>query len=240
MKLFSHLSIIRGVGYLLVFILCVNCKKDYDSTNPSQLSSESVSSLASSSIVSQIRTANLFNNFNGFDDPYLNLWVQNEPVLVSADDNIFAYSNTLSAKRWYLSVSLKDFRFTIPAEATIENIIVSVRRFKKGKGSIKDYFATLNMVSTQSPGLNNPYGVRWVDPNNYPIIETGVIYSQSGTGTNGGLQGNQAYKWTPEKINNQAFGVRIDTNAPINGSVQVYYDLVEIAVEYSLPEVTPL
>ena len=36
MKPFSHLSIIRGIGYLLVFTLCVNCKKDRISTNPLQ------------------------------------------------------------------------------------------------------------------------------------------------------------------------------------------------------------
>ena len=42
MKLFSNLSIIRGIGYLLVFTLCVNCKKDYNSTDPSLLSHESI------------------------------------------------------------------------------------------------------------------------------------------------------------------------------------------------------
>ena len=63
MKLLSHLSIIRGIGYLLVFILCVNCKKDFNSTDPSQLSPGSITQpdggniVASASIMSQTRTA---------------------------------------------------------------------------------------------------------------------------------------------------------------------------------------
>ena len=184
---------------------------------------------------SQTRTAFLFNNFNGFDDPYVNNWVQNEPALVSADDNVYAYSKKLS-KRAYLSLSLKDFRFEIPANAVIGNITVSARRFKTGTGSIRDYFATLNIVSNTSPGLNNPYGVRWTDPSLYPSTETQVNYSQAGSGSNGGLYANQVYQWTPTMINNQAFGVRIDTYEPA-GSVVVYFDYVQITVEYSVPQV---
>jgi len=67
MKLFSHLSIIRGIGYLLVFTLCVNCKKDYNSTNPSQPPPESILkpdgyTLAAPGLnPSQTGTATLFN-----------------------------------------------------------------------------------------------------------------------------------------------------------------------------------
>ena len=79
MKLFSHLSIIRGIGYLLVFILCVNCKKDYNSTNPSQVSPESISRpgggnlAAPGSVLSQTKTASRFNNIG---EVILIIWFQ--------------------------------------------------------------------------------------------------------------------------------------------------------------------
>ena len=184
--------------------------------------------------LSQTKTANLFNNIS---EAYLNLWSQEGPQYVSADDDSYAYSKKLSPKRGTLLLVLQDFRFAIPSDATIENIFVSARRFKKGKGSVKDYFATL-IREPVSTGFGTPYGVRWTDPNNYPDIETEVIYSQSGAGNNGGSLGDQAYQWTPAMINDPAFGVRIDNYPPEHGSVVVYYDLVEITVEYSLPVVT--
>jgi hypothetical protein len=179
----------------------------------------------------QTKTANLFNNIS---EAYLNLWSQEGPQYVSADDDSYAYSKKLSPKRGTLLLVLRDFRFDIPSDATIENIAVSARRFKKGKGSIKDYFATL-IREPVSTGFGTPYGVRWTDPNNYPDIETEVIYSQSGAGNNGGVLADQAYQWTPAMINDPAFGVRIDNYPPEHGSVVVYYDLVEITVVYSVP-----
>jgi hypothetical protein len=100
MKLLSHLSIIRGIGYLLVFTLCVNCKKDYSSTDPSQLSHESITprdggnTTATGSIQSQNRMANLFNNYG---EDVLLLWHQGGAQYVSADDGSYAYSKRLSS-----------------------------------------------------------------------------------------------------------------------------------------------
>jgi hypothetical protein len=180
---------------------------------------------------SQTKTANLFNWNN---NPYLNLWAQEGPQYVSADDNLFAYSKKLSSGRSFLSLTLQDFRFGIPSNATIRNINVLARRFKKGTGSIKDYFATLVITGT---GFYNPspYGIRWTIPTNYPGAEAISLYSQNGSGTNGGLNANQSYRWTPAMVNSSAFGVRIDTYAPVGGSVTVYYDQVQITVQYTLP-----
>lgn len=237
MKHSSQLSMTSIIGYLLVVVLFAGCKKDHStiSSQLSELTSQSNNEgLGETTLsLSETKTAHLFNNFNGFDDPYVNNWAQNEPELVDTDDNVYAYSNVL-AKNKNLSLSLKDFRFDIPSGAVINKIIVTVRRFKTGKGSITDYFATLNVVSPQSPGLNIPYGVRWAYQNKYPATETAFNYSQSGEGNNAGLYGNQSYQWTPGMINNPAFGVRIDTYSPVGGSVRVYYDYVEITVEYSL------
>jgi len=234
MKHFSHLSIIRGIGYLLVFTLCVNCKKDYDSPNPSKLTSESILESSGENLVnlSQTRTASRFNDWP--PRSLVNAYSQSGAQYVAYDDNSYAYTKKLTSRNWYASLVLQGFGFTVPSDATIENIIVSVRRFKKGKASISDYFANL-VKSPDVVGLFSPYGVRWTNPANYPDIETEVIYSQSGTGNNGG-SGNQFFQWTPVMINDPDFGVRIDVNPPVGaGSVVVYYDLVEITVEYSLP-----
>ena len=236
MKLLSHLSIIRGIGYLLVFILCVNCKKDYDPTYPAQLS-PSESNVASEiegqtvSGLSQTKTGNLFNNWG---ESIANFWLQAGAQHFSTDDNSYAYSKKLSHARSQLPLLLQDFRFEIPSNAIIEGIVVRARRFKTGKGSITDYFATL--VNRNSVYDRAPYGVYFTNPNSYPSIETEVVYAQNGTGNNGGFEGNMVFQWTPAMINDAAFGVRIDNARPA-GSVVVYYDLVDITVQYSLPEV---
>jgi hypothetical protein len=177
----------------------------------------------------QTKTANLFN-WNG--NPYQNLWQREGPQYVAADDNSYAYSKKLSSGRSFLSLTLQDFRFEIPSGATINNITVTVRRFKNGKASIRDYFA--NLLTTGSGFYNPfPYGVRWTDPTPYPNAETAVSYAQSGSGTNVGLDANQTYEWTPQLINDATFGVRIDTYEPVGGSLVVYYDLVTITVAYT-------
>jgi Secretion system C-terminal sorting domain len=181
---------------------------------------------------SQTRTANRFN-WNG--NPYMNLWQTEGAQYVSVNDNSFAYSKRLSAGRSFLGLVLQDFRFDLPANSTIDGITVLVRRFKKGKASIRDYFAWLYRSGS---GFYNPspYGVRWTDPRNYPDAEAEVSYYQTGSGNNGVGVGNEVYAWTPAMINDPDFGVRIDTYAPVGGSLTVYYDLVTITVEYSQPE----
>ena len=236
MQPFSHLSIIRGLGYLLLLTLLVNCKKDFNANSsqstksllqPNSSPSISSHSMATGLVLSQTKTSNLFN-WNG--NPYVNLWEQEGHQYVAADDNSYAYSKKLSSAHGSLWLTLQDFRFEIPSGATIDNITVSVRRFKKGKGSIRDYFATL--VKSGSGFYNpSPYGVRWTDSRNYLVTETEITYSQ--TGSNSGSGDTTMYEWTPQLINDPAFGVRIDTYEAVGGSLVVYYDQVTITVTYT-------
>src|SRR5687768_1676831 len=124
------------------------------------------------------------NRINCFGEGVLLLWAKSEIELVAQNDNLYAYSKSLSSGRGTLQLQLDDFRFNIPPDATITSIIVSVRRFKKGKGSIKDYFA--NLISKNSQSVTTSYGLRWADVNNYLDAETEVSYTQNGSGTNGG------------------------------------------------------
>jgi len=247
MKLFSNLSIIRGIGYLLVFILCVNCKKDFNSTDPSQLPPESISqaggeNVAASGLISQTRTATFLNNLNNFQAVFGD---QGYPRAtagdVSTDDGKYATTKKLSANgSSATSLALQGFGFTIPDNATIENIAVRVRRFKSGSPAIGDYFLS-GMQRYQCGYGPCTYGVFWTYLDDYPgkmypNTETENVFSQSGSGSNGGFNHNQAYQWTPAIVNHQYFGVRIDSYPPSGrGSVVVNYDLVDITVEYSLP-----
>ena len=246
MKHFSHLSILRGIGYLLVFILCVNCKKDHNSTDLSQLPSESMSESADATVIaSQTRTATFLNNLNNFQQVFGDQgYPRAKAEYVSADDGKYATTRKLSANgNSNSSLALQGFGFTIPDDATIENIAVRVRRFKSGAPSIGDYFLSV-MQRYQCGSGPCTYGVFWTHLDDYPgkmypNTETEYVFSQSGTGNNGGFNHNQAYQWTPAIVNHQYFGVRIDSYPPSGkGSVVVNYDLVEITVEYSLPGAT--
>jgi len=240
MKLFSSLSIIRSIGYLLVFILCVNCKKDYNSTDPSQLSAESISQSAPGSIQSQTRTATLLNyNLNGI---LVTNYARNTVVSsVAVNDGKYAITNTLTTQKDYSLLVLQGFQFNIPVGATVENIAVKARRFKTGKGEVKESIARLVMrrERTDLPEWWESYGNWWANPNYFPTIESEVNYSQTGSGvividdTT-----SYPYQWTPARINDLYFGVYFQTFIPkeIKGAnLVVSYDLVEITVEYSIP-----
>jgi len=256
MKLFSHLSIIRGIGFFLVITLCVNCKKDFNSEDRS----EPISASANEKVVlSQTRTATFLNNLNNFQQVFGNLnYPRARAVDVSANDNICTCSSKLVAIKDSASsftsnsvstLALQGFGFTIPDDATIENIVVKVRRFKKGSPPVGDHILSVMQRFQSGPGQPSRYGVMWTYADDeeleypgriYPATETEYLFSQQGTGNNGGFNHNQAYQWTPAIVNDQYFGVRIDNYPPIvKGSVQICYDLVDITVEYSLPEVAP-
>ena len=133
---------------------------------------------------------------------------------------------------------LQGFQFDIPVDATIENITVKARRFKTGKGEVKDLHVQLVTRRAQLPEWWERYGVSWVNPNYFPAIESEVNYSQTGSGVivRGGV--SIPYQWTPAKINDLYFGIELQSFIPteIKGaSLVVRYDLVEITVEFSMP-----
>jgi hypothetical protein len=75
------------------------------------------------------------------------------------------------------------------------------------------------------------------DGNYYPDTETEYNFLQGGSGNNGGFNHDETYQWTPAMVNHQFFGVRIDSYLlEGRGSVTVSYDLVEVTVNYSMPE----
>jgi hypothetical protein len=196
----------------------------------------------------QTKTATFLNNLNNFRQVFGDQGYPRATAAdVAADDDVYASTKKLTSSTRTRhndssssSLALQGFGFTIPEEAAIENISVKVRRFKKGGPAIKDHFVSVMRRYDCTEG-NCIYGYMWrngdVYPGNfYPDTETEYIFSQSGSGNNGGFNHDEAYQWTPAMVNHQYFGVRIDTY-PTEGrsSVVVYYDLVEVTVEYSMP-----
>ena len=198
---------------------------------------------------SQTKTATNLNNLGQFREVYGD---QNFPRAtaedVAVDDDIYASSSRLNSvkdstssltSRSISTLALQGFGFTIPSNATIENISVRVKRFKKGRATVGDFIFSVIQRFEQSATQPSRYGVHWTHQDNYPgkiypDTETEYFFNQAGSGNNGGFNHDQPYQWTPEMVNNVTFGVSIQNYAPIGrGGVVVYYDMVEIIVEYS-------
>jgi hypothetical protein len=199
---------------------------------------------------SQTSTATYLNNLNQFREVYGD---QNYPRAtapeVAVDDNIYASSSRLVAirdsasgfrSRSVASLALQGFGFTIPVDASIENIQVRLRRFKTGHAPVGDYILSVMQRYQQTETQPSLYGKMWTyldtyDGKIYPDTETQYIFSQTGAGADGGFNHDQAYQWTPAMVNAVTFGVRIDNYPPVGkGSVVIHYDLVEVTVQYSI------
>jgi hypothetical protein len=140
----------------------MSCKKDFDSTDPSQLSAESISQSAPGSVQSQTRTATLLN-YNLAGNLVTNYARNTVASSVAVNDGKYAITNTLTTQKDYSLLVLQGFQFNIPVGATIENIAVKARRFKTGKGEVKESIARLVMrrERTDLPEWWEPYGNRW-------------------------------------------------------------------------------
>ena len=180
---------------------------------------------------SQTRTALIVNDFRG---AVMDNWSSITAQSIQLDDGQYGISRKLSKGVNYLFLLLRNFQFDIPLTANIDNIIVRVRRFKTGKGSITDYFGSL--LRNANLGSLNQYGFRWTNTLPYPDQEQEFNYTQAGSGNNGGL-GTTPYTWTPAMINDPAFGFRLDVAQSITGSVTVKYDQVQIIVNFTVPVV---
>jgi len=222
--------------FLLLLAFIFSCKKEDD---PAPQTEPIPSTPGDTVVLTQTRTPGFLNNLNNWQDYYLNAYPEALASDVAADDDKFAHSYKLSSGNWYASLSLQGFGFTIPDTATIRKITLTVRRFKEGEATIGDYFLTLMQQYNCDNGVCR-YGVEWTDLDTYsgktyPDSETEYVFSQSGEGNDGGYNHDQQYRWTPASINYIRFGVRIDVGPVVGqGDVTVFYDLVELTVEYSL------
>jgi hypothetical protein len=234
MKYCSYSSIVRAIGYILIVTLFTNCKKDYHSPNATLQGGRS-NSAATLANLSQTRTATLFN-YNLEGQLVTNYTKTSKASDVASDDGVYASTTKLSPRNGYSLLVLQGFNFQIPANATIHNIRAKARRFKTGTCGIWEVNASLviRREITDLPEWWDQYGARWADSNQFPLTETAVNYSQSGSGT---TNNGTPYQWTPARINDSYFGILFQTGSIENskGSAVIKYELVEISVEYALP-----
>lgn len=199
----------------------------------------------------QTKTATYLNNLTLFRDVFGD---QNYPKAVaedlSNDDNIYGCSSKLVAIRdsaqsfrsnSVSSLALQGFGFTIPDDATIQNISVRIRRFKDGRPPVGDFILSLMQRYQAVADTPSHYGRFWTYLDDYPgkiypDTEEEFTFSQSGSGNNGGFNHDETYQWTPGMVNHVRFGVRIENFPPVgHGSVAICYDLVEVTVQYTQP-----
>ena len=237
MKPLLHVSRVHVTGFLVALLVFLSCKKDAVPIDPSQ----SNAALSKSGVVNlalpitgdfQTRTATRFNDYPD------RMWPDNfnrfNAANVAVDDASYAYSGKVTARGKQTMLVLQGFGFTIPAGARIDNIYVRVIRFKKGNALLRDHFASLNKYLNDNVGALSQYGFYWQNHEYYSTTETEVIYSQPGTGTITPTS-TYTYQWTPAMINDPDFGVQIHTIVETTGSAVVYYDLVEMTVEFTIP-----
>ena len=167
-------------------------------------------------------------------------WVQYAPQYVNQDDDSYAYTKPLWTFGQTGFISFLDFGFNIPIGATIENIIIKVKRFKMGKLGVRDISAW-----TVSRCVEDycSYGMQLSNQELWPSEETEITYSEPGSGID--FFGSP-FQWTPAMVNDSFFGfslsaeqIRIQgkTESAIHGrpGAIAYIDLLTITVEYSVP-----
>ncbi len=257
MKHNSFQSYTCRIALLFLLVFSFSCQKENDRATPTQpntpsiLNADGSNLLLSAPLLSQTRTATFLNNHNNFRQVFGNQgYPKAKAEDVAVDDNVYGYSSKLvasndSAGPFHAnsasSLALQGFGFTVPENAVIENIILRIRRFKNGRPPVGDF--TLSLMQRYQCGVGQPctYGVFWTFRDTYagkiyPDTETEYVFSQIGSGNKGGFYHDEPYQWTPAIVNHTFFGVRIDTYPPIGrGGVVVYYDLVEVTIEYSMP-----
>jgi hypothetical protein len=199
----------------------------------------------------QTKTATYLNNLTLFRDVFGD---QNYPKAVaedlSTDDNVYGCSSRLVAIRdsaqsfrsnSVSSLALQGFGFTIPEDATIQNISVRIRRFKDGRPPVGDFILSLMQRYQQVVDTPSHYGRFWTYLDDYPgkiypDTEEEFTFSQSGSGNDGGFNHDETYQWTPAMVNHVRFGVRIENFPPVgHGSVAICYDRVEVTVQFTEP-----
>ncbi|MFX4261033.1 DUF3168 domain-containing protein [Pelotomaculum propionicicum] len=143
-------------------------------------------------------------------------WVN--PSYITADDSNYASitSNQFDIGKYSQRMFAYNFGFSIPLNATIEGILVEIKRYC-GSGSVADDYIYLN--STGVVGNNKSAGASW------PGIEQ---YNSFGGSTD-------LWGWSnssPSAVNANNFGVHLACHATSNNS-DIYVNHVRIIINYT-------
>ncbi|HZG51695.1 MAG TPA: hypothetical protein VEZ40_06135 [Pyrinomonadaceae bacterium] len=115
-------------------------------------------------------------------------------------------------------VTLSDFGFTIPPEATIDGVVVTIRRSQSGAGSAcKDQ--TVQLYKSGVVGANKASALNW------PSFLAEAVY--------GGASDLWGMTLTPSEVNDAAFRVKFKVVDDNGDGVTVYVDYISVTVHYT-------
>ena len=115
-----------------------------------------------------------------------------------------------------------DFQFEIPAEATVQGIVMSINRSADWDSAVADYEVRLVRDAATTVGLDRAGTKAW--PTTFQYADYGGPTDRWGT------------SWTPADVNATGFGVALTPMyLDTAGNARAYVDFVRATVTYSLP-----
>ncbi|MFZ2975522.1 MAG: HYR domain-containing protein [Candidatus Moraniibacteriota bacterium] len=131
------------------------------------------------------------------------------------------YATTIITNTGHVSNHLKvsNFGFSVPAEATIMGIQVSIER-KASASIVQDYLVKLVDDDGTIVGSNHAHGEYW------PTSDAVATY--------GGPADLWGTAWTPEQVNDDDFGVILSVKRSNGGSQIAYVDSIRVEIAYAV------
>ncbi len=148
-------------------------------------------------------------------------WLNTGNILTA--DSTYAQVTLSSATSHYLEGT--NYGFAIPANATINGIVVTIQRYESGQGTgndVRDSNVSLIKAATITGSNKAATSTEW------PLSNTVATY-----GANNDLWGTT---WMPADINDSNFGVALSANSTNNRTA--YVDSMQIAVTYTVSVVS--
>ncbi|HET9746474.1 MAG TPA: hypothetical protein VFP97_12225 [Chitinophagaceae bacterium] len=155
---------------------------------------------------------------------------------VQYDDNVYMTSIKSNLGTSYFT-SFTAFNFSLPSNAVINNVSVTIRRFKTGRANVIDRQLSLLWPSPDG-SYSEGNAPNLAKTTYWPAAEAAAIYtfSPSGIGTDG-----NPYNITVAKVNSPLFGFVCEFGFVRGGSASVMnIDQATMSVNYSLPTASNL
>ena len=156
------------------------------------------------------------------------IWVNSAWQNTVSDDNKYISTKTLrGGTSW--PIQFQRFGFSVPANAVIQSIDVSMIRHKSGKSNVKDsYIGLVTGDSFETSGGNSPNQAKTAY---WTSTEAGVSYTfvPKGIGTDG-----TPFSWTPSLVNKPYFGVFFDIGFTTGAGSVAYIEKISVTVRYTL------
>lgn len=171
-------------------------------------------------------TAGPLTPSSGVDDSGVGTrtWTSPGNVNASDDSRALCFFSAIPQISHYILAT--NFGFTIPTDATINGIQVSVERHATSATAIKDYIVSL--IKGGSIGAtNNAHNTFWQSPSTDFVDNYGSVSDLWGD------------TWSPSDINASNFGVAFACQAPSDGDTgQAEVDVITVTVTYT--DATPI